>query len=264
MKNYKLLFIIVITVIILIGMAACRLQEKMMFYPDVLSEDYKFSFKNKFQELYFKVDEKTKLNGLLFKSDKTKGLIFYLHGNAGANNSWGGIADVYLENNYDFFILDYRGYGKSQGKISSEEQMHRDIQIVYDSLKSMYAEKDIVIIGYSIGSGFAAKLASVNSPKTLILKAPYYSMEDLAHQYARILPKFLIRYKIKTNEFLTKVKCPVIIFHGDQDEVIDYGFSEKLQKHFKNGDTLITLEGQSHNGINENLEYINELKKILM
>jgi len=238
-------------------------QEDMLFFPDTLPANHAFTFNNTFQEYFFKVDEKTNLHGLLFRTDSSKGLIFYLHGNSGCIDSWGTVADVYLNNNYDLFILDYRGYGKSQGSISSENQLHNDVQIVYDSLKKMYKEKDIVIIGSSIGTGLATKLASTNSPKRLILNAPYYSMIDLAHQYIKILPSFLIRYKLKTNEYITQVKCPVTIFHGDQDEVIYVGSSEKLKKLFKEGDQLFILEGQRHNGINENVKYQTELKKLL-
>lgn len=241
---------------------SCK-QEKMLFFPEALPSDHTFTFNNTFQEYFFKVDDKTNLNGLLFRTDSSKGLVFYLHGNSGSIDSWSSIADVYLKNKYDFFVLDYRGFGKSQGKISSEQQLHNDIQLVYDSLKTMYEEKNIVIIGYSIGTGLATKLASTNNPKLLILKAPYYSMVDLAQQYIKILPSFLIRYKLRTDEYITKVKCPVVIFHGNQDEVIYEGSSEKLKMLLKQEDQLIILEGQKHNGINENVTYQEELKKLL-
>jgi alpha-beta hydrolase superfamily lysophospholipase len=241
---------------------ACK-QEKMLFYPEKLPIDHKFTFNSDFEEYYFPVDNKTTLNGLLFHADSSKGLVFYLHGNAGSIDSWGEIAGVYLNNNYDFFILDYRGYGKSQGKISSENQLYKDIQIVYDSLKTKYSENNIVVIGYSIGTGLAAHLASSNSPKMLILKAPYYNLPDLAHQYIKIIPTFLIRYKLRTNEFITKTKCPVIIFHGDQDEIIYVGSSYKLKELFKPEDRLIILKGQRHNGINDNPIYLERLREIL-
>lgn len=256
----------IILTILLMGLisfiSSCK-QEKMLFFPDILPENYKFNFNEPFQEYFIKVDKNTSLNGLLFKTDSSKGLIFYLHGNGGSIDSWGGIASVYLKNNYDFFILDYRGYGKSQGKISSEKQLYKDIQTVYDSLITNYDEKNIVIIGYSIGTGPATQLASTNNPKMLILKAPYLNMTDLAHQYIKILPSFLIRYKFRINEYITKVKSPVILFHGNQDEVIYFGSSLKLKELLKPGDQLIILDGQKHNGINENEIYKAELKKIL-
>jgi uncharacterized protein len=258
----KLISILLIFPGIVIVLSSCH-QENLLYYPDKLPKDYKFIFKNNFQEYYIKVDEKTSLNGLLFKADTCKGVIFYLHGNAGAIDSWGRIADVYIKNNYDLFIIDYRGYGKSQGKISSEKQFYQDIQIVYDSLKSKYQENNIIIIGYSIGTGLAAKLASTNNPKMLILKAPFYNMSYLAHQHIKMFPSFLIKYKFQTNEYITKVKCPIIIFHGDQDEVINISSSYKLKELFKGGDQLVILDKQKHNGINENDIYLKYLKQLL-
>lgn len=259
----KILTTKLLVTILLLVVSSCRFQEKMLFYPDKLSNEYQFTFQEKFQEYFFNVDNKNSIHGVLFKADSSKGVVFYLHGNGGAIDSWGNIANVYLKNNYDFFILDYRGYGKSEGRIKNERQINTDLQIVYDSIKTIYKEKNIAIIGYSIGTGFAAKLAADNHPKTLVLKAPYFSMVDLAHKYMKVFPTFLMRYKIKTNENIVKVKCPIVLFHGDKDEVIYFESSEKLMKLLKNGDRLVTLKGQSHNGINENSLYQDELKKIL-
>ena len=241
---------------------ACT-QERMLFFPSKLPKDYTYGFGQKFEELFILVDKQTKLNGLLFRAEASKGLVFYLHGNAGALDSWGDIAPLYLKNHYDFFILDYRAYGKSDGRISSEKQLYRDIQIVYDSMKNRYLEKNTVIIGYSIGTGLAAHLASQNKPKLLILKAPYFNLPDLAHQYFKFLPSFLIRYKFYTNQFITQLKCPLVIFHGDRDEVIYTGSSLKLQALFKKEDRLVILKGQTHNGINENPIYMDELERLL-
>ena len=247
---------------ILILFISCS-QETMLFYPEKLPSDFKFIFKSEFKEYFIKVDKKTELNGILFKAEKSKGLIFYLHGNAGSINSWGFVADFYLHRNYDLFMIDYRGYGKSQGKISNEKQIYRDMQIVYDTMKHLYDEDKIVILGYSIGTGIATQLASVNNPRLLILNAPYFNMIDLAHHYVRILPSFFIRYKFKTNEFLQRVKAQVIIFHGDVDEIIYTGSSIKLSKLFKATDKLYILKGQKHNGIDENPTYRLILKDYL-
>src|ERR1051325_4468866 len=82
-------------------------QEKLIFFPDKLDKSYQFSFSQPFAEINIKTSDGNLLNGLLFKSDSTKGLIFYLHGNAGALNSWGEVAKRYTDLHYDAFILDY-------------------------------------------------------------------------------------------------------------------------------------------------------------
>ena len=238
-------------------------QEKIIFFPDKLHKTYQFQFGNNAKELNFKTKDEKLINGILFQVEKPKGLIFYLHGNAGSLESWGNVAKLYNELNYDVFILDYRGFGKSEGKIYSQEQLFQDNQIIYNQLKTKYNEKNIIVLGYSIGTGLAAKLASQNNPKLLILQAPYYNLTDMMKQKFSFIPTFILKYKFATNDYLKSCKMPVIIFHGDQDQVIYYGSSKKLEKEFKNGDKLISLTGQGHNGMTDNFEYQIAMAKIL-
>ncbi|MBO9201282.1 MULTISPECIES: alpha/beta hydrolase [Niastella] len=239
------------------------MQEKLIFYPQVLDRNYRFGFDQPFEEMTMTTNDNSRLHGLLFKADSSKGLIFYLHGNGGALDSWGEVARTYTDLNYDVFLLDYRGYGKSEGVIYSQKQFFDDVQTAYDSLKNRYAEDRIVVLGYSIGTGAATKLASANNPKLLILQAPYYSLTDMMRHTYPIIPTFILKYKFETSKYLKACKMPVVIFHGDVDEVIYYGSSLKLRTMFKKQDTLITLEGQAHNGITDNVVYRRELQRIL-
>lgn len=237
-------------------------QEKLIFFPDRLDKNYKFAFNQPFEEIDIKSNDGL-LNALLFKTDSAKGLVFYLHGNGGALNSWGNVAKTYTDLRYDVFMLDYPGYGKSEGAIKSQTQLFGDVQAAYNEMKKRYAEEKIVVLGYSIGTGLAAKLASVNHPRLLVLQAPYYSLADMmSHTYPTI-PTFLLKYKLETNEYLNDCKMPVVIFHGNRDEVIYYGSSLKLKQQMKANDTLITLEGQGHNDITGNPQYIAAIKAIL-
>jgi pimeloyl-ACP methyl ester carboxylesterase len=263
----KKLVLKILKILIIIYTALCGLlyfiQEKLIFFPEKLEKEYKFEFNQNFEELNFRTEDNVLLNGILFRANNTKGLIFYLHGNAGSLKSWGEIAKTYTDLNYDLFMLDYRGYGKSEGTISSQKQLFKDIQIVYDSLKTKNDENKIIVLGYSIGTGPATKLASSNHPKLLILQAPYYSLIDLMKHNYRIIPTFILKYKLETNKYLKACKMPVVIFHGVKDEVIYYRSSVKLKKLMKANDALITLPGQGHNGITNNPNYITEIKKIL-
>jgi pimeloyl-ACP methyl ester carboxylesterase len=134
---------------------------------------------------------------------------------------------------------------------------------VYASLKSKYDENEIIVLGYSIGTGPAVKLASSNNPKLLILQAPYYSLTDMMKHSYPIIPSFILKYKFETHKYIKKCKMPIIIFHGDRDEVIYYKSSVKLKELLKANDTLIILPEQGHNGMSSNPEYITQIKKIL-
>ena len=130
-------------------------------------------------------------------------------------------------------------------------------------MKKRYSESKIVVLGYSIGTGPAVKIASTNHPRILILQAPYSSLVDIMRHTYPIIPTFLLKYRFETNEYIGGCKMPVVIFHGDHDEAIYYNSSNKLKKLFKNADTLITLKGQSHNGITDNPQYVDALTEIL-
>lgn len=238
-------------------------QENLLFHPSKLAQNYQFDFAQPFEELNIESTDGKRINGLLFKAKDSKGLIFYLHGNARNLSIWGSIAQTYTNQNYDLFILDYRGFGKSEGEIISQNQLFDDNQCAYNEMKKRYNESNIIVLGYSIGSGLAARLASTNNPRQLILQAPYYNMTYMMKQRFAYTPTFLLKYPLTTNEYLQQCKMPVVMFHGDQDEVIPYQSSILLKKEFKPQDTLITLIGQRHSGITDNPDYKSALPKIL-
>ncbi|WP_299990720.1 alpha/beta fold hydrolase [uncultured Pontibacter sp.] len=238
-------------------------QENLIFFPEKLPADYRFGFRQEFEELTIPASDGTKLHGVLFKVPDSKGLVFYLHGNAGSVDSWGWVYETYTDLHYDVFVLDYRGYGKSEGSISSESQFYADVQAAYDVLKNRYSEEQIVVIGYSIGTAAAAKLAAENKPRLLILQAPYYSLGDLMQSLYPFVPAFLLKYKFDTYRFVQQVRAPIALFHGMIDEIIYPGSSEKLKAHLKPTDRLVLLKGQGHNGMNENPAYKREVERIL-
>jgi len=237
-------------------------QEEMIFAASKLAKEYKFEFDQDFEELTITSYDATKLNGLLFKTPNPKGLIFYLHGNASALDSWGNIAEFYTSLRYDIFILDYRGYGKSEGKVENQEQFLKDVSFVYRNLAKRYDQNKISIIGYSIGSGAAAYLASTNNPRMLVLQAPYFNFLEFSSSRAPFLPDFLKKFTFETNEYIVKVKAPVYIFHGAEDHLISIDNSLRLQTLFKRTDRLFILQNQGHNGVNENPDFRDRIQEI--
>ncbi|WP_458924929.1 alpha/beta hydrolase [Flavitalea antarctica] len=260
-----------ITTILVIAALLCLIslllyfsQERLMFFPEKLPDNHEFSFNSSFEEITVTTADDKKLHAVLFKTDSTsKGVIFYLHGNAGSVESWGSLAAYYNNLGYDVMMPDYRGYGKSEGSIRSQKQFFDDVGLLYTQLMKRYTEDKIVVLGYSIGTGAAAYIASVNRPRLLILQAPYYTMQDLVKNIYPVVPSFLLKYKFETAEYIKRCTMPIVIFHGDSDEVIYHGSSLKLKTHLKPSDTLITLENQSHNGITEHPAYQQNMKRIL-
>lgn len=259
--------LIVLGVVAALYVALCCVlyfkQESLLFFPARLPADYHFRFPGNFEERWITAPDGTRLHGLLFRSPDSKGLVFYLHGNSGAVDSWGEAAAAYTRLQYDVFLLDYRGYGKSGGRISSQAQLLSDVQAAYRQLVTEYPENQIVILGYSVGTGPATWLAARQHPKLLILQAPYYSMRDLATRLYPFVPGFLVRYPLPTNELIGQVSAPIVLFHGDQDEVIYYESSLKLKALLKPTDKLVVLPGVGHNGMTDNPLYRRTLAELL-
>lgn len=232
-------------------------------FPGTKADSVIFHFDIPFEEKFINVNDSTTLHGILFKVKKPKGVIFYLHGSNNALDTWGKIAPIYTANGYDIFMLDYRGYGKSQGKVTDEHFLYQDIEMVYDKLKDIYPENRIIVLGQSMGTALASYTAANNHPALLILQAPYYNLKDWTNNIAPELDTSNIPYSFDNASFVKKVKCPVIIFHGNKDTAVYYGSSVKLSKLLKTSDRFITLQDEVHNDFSKNKAYLSAIASIL-
>ena len=178
-----------------------------------------------------------------------KGLFFISREILVVLKGWGKFARDFIGKGYDFFVIDYRGFGKSTGK-RTENILYNDAQHVYKWLANRYSEDQIIIYGRSLGSGIATRIASWNRPRMLILDSPYYSFLKQVRRYGWWLPiKLLLRYQIRSDQFIRKVSCPVFFIHGTKDRLIPYSDSEKLRKQAKTSTYLFPIFEGGHNNL---------------
>lgn len=253
-----LLLLFLITVFVVAYFA----QERLIFHPDKLAENFEFSFEGDFEELYLEVEDGVQLHALHFRAKNSKGLVFYVHGNAGSLEDWGVLSELYLRLGYDLLMFDYRGFGKSNGKISSQEQFFADVQAMYNYAKTLEEESRILVEGFSIGTAAASKIASENNPQQLILKAPYYSLMHLIKSKHFYLPAFILKYKFETVNLLQKVTVPTTIFHGTIDELIPHSNSELLYKTIPTIN-LVLIPNCLHNDIPFSEVYQKKMEELL-
>lgn len=218
-------------------------QERIIFNPTVLEDSFQF-WEGK--EVYVPVEDDVNLHAIWLQQPDAHGVVLYWHGNRGSNRRCLRQAENLAGLGYDVFMPDYRGYGKSDGKISSEEQLFTDAQQVYDWLKQHYSEDQIVVLGYSLGSGVATYLATTNQPQHLCLVAPYRSMVEMKNLILPIVPSFLVKYPLRNDQRLADVKVPVTLFHGTRDELIPFEHSIFLQKLLPLSAQLVSLDGDGH------------------
>lgn len=218
------------------------LQDEIIFDPHELSDSYRFDMG---EEVEIEVEDGISLNTLHVKHQNSDGVLLYFHGNRGDNRRCLHQLSRFANSSKDWIMMDYRGYGKSDGEIESERQLLSDAEAVYNYALQQYDESEITLVGYSLGTGIASHLAATFTPKELVLVAPYVSFYDLKNRYIPIIPNFLVKFPLNNRRNIMKSTCPVTIFHGTSDEVIPFDSAEILAN-VRDDVSLITLEDTGH------------------
>lgn len=262
----KKMIITILSVLVVLYLSVFALmyfkQEWFIFLPDKLPQDFKFNYPNA-SEVFLPIENNQHIHGLYFSSLKqTKGVILYFHGNAGALDKWGIVTKDFLPLGYDVLIMDYRTYGKSQGKLS-EQNLFNDAQLAYNYLRKNFADEHIVIYGRSIGTGIATQLASKNICRSLLLETPYFNLYDVVKNHFKWIPKKnLLRYNFSNNKHIKKVNSPIYIFHGTADKVVPLKSGIKLKPLIPENNFII-IENANHHNISQYKAYHQKLKNIL-
>ena len=260
---FKKVIVWIVGLLILSFFAVNMFQEKIIFLSEKLDKGYQFKFEQPFEEINLKTSDSETINGLYFTVNKSKGAILFFHGNKGNLTRWGKIVQYFKQFQYNVFVIDYRGYGKSTGKFN-EEKMYEDALLSYNFLARMFPENQIVVYGRSLGTTFATKVASENNPKQLILESPFYSLSHAVKHQFKFGLKSILKYQFPTFSFIEKVQSPVLIFHGLEDKVTSPNDSRDLLKlinHPKRKSVLID-EGTHHN-LKDFERYKTELQLVL-
>ncbi len=162
-------------------------------------------------------------------SDTARAPVFlFFDGNGGRPEIQDGRWRRIVEGGAGFLALYYRGYSGSTGK-PSEQGLYRDARAGYAWLIAHdYAPSDIVIHGFSLGSGVAARLASERPARALVLEAPFTGIDDVAGAQYGPLARLAIRDRFASRAVIGAVRMPILIAHGDADTVIPYAQGQRL------------------------------------
>jgi pimeloyl-ACP methyl ester carboxylesterase len=234
------------------GIAIYYLQDTILFHPEKMAKEHSYNFSIPHKEINIAYNDSCNINIIQFTTEAAaKGVVLYFHGNR-KNIAWyAKYAPNFTKNGYEVWMIDYPGYGKSTGKLT-EQLLYAYAEQLYTFAKSRFAKDSIILYGKSMGSGIAAYIASRKNCKELILETPYYSITSLSAHYFPIYPVGrMIHYKIPSFQYLQRVIVPVTIFHGTSDGIIPYSNAKRLQPFLKPADEFVTIEGGSHNDLND-------------
>lgn len=236
-----------------IGIAGYYLQDYLLLHPVKLAPDAKYTFPGPFTEINWRVDETNSFHVVQFSvSDSlAKGVVLYFHGNRENVQRYARFAPQFTQKGFEVWMADYPGFGKAAGK-ATEALMYEEAIQLYQLARKKYSPEQIIVYGKSIGTGVAAYLASERDCRHLILETPYYSIASLIRPIFGIYPlNNLLHFQFPTFQYIPKITAPITVLHGTNDGVIRYGNAKKLAPLLKPGDRFITIEGGSHNNLND-------------
>ena len=241
-----------------VAMAAVYLrQEQLLFYPSKLTASYPLNHAKDVTEVVIEVDGAV-LSALHLRSPNSQRVALFFHGNAGNLAHWFDDVSVYREAGVDLLMVDYRGFGKSTGEIDGQEQLVADAAAAWRYLSGVSPNKELVLMGQSMGSGVAAQVAAqiesgtLPQPKSLqlVLISPFESLQQLVWEKAPWVLPAVLRYPLRTDQAVNLVKSPVYILHGAGDTLIPVSHAERLAAR-RPGTKLVKIDGAGHNDLHQ-------------
>ena len=174
----------------------------------------------------------------------------WFHGNAGnIGHRLENLKLLHSKLAVNIFIFDYRGYGRSQGR-PSEQGTYLDAEAALACLRSRgngSAER-IVYLGRSLGAAVAVELATRHAPYGLILESPFPSIPYMARETLPFLPVWpFLRTRYDSLAKVGKLKTPLLVLHGDKDDVVPIKGAKKLFDEAREPKEFYTIHGAGHN-----------------
>jgi pimeloyl-ACP methyl ester carboxylesterase len=178
----------------------------------------------------------------------TETVLLWFHGNAGNITYRYDMIRGMMELPIEVFIIDYRGYGRSEGK-PTERGLYLDARAAWEYLTStrgIPAER-IIIFGKSLGGAPAIDLATQVEPAGLIVQSSFTSASDVAAAVLPFFPMVFLHTKMDSINKIASVHCPKLFIHSPADEVIPYKLGRRLYEAAPEPKEFYEVKGASHN-----------------
>jgi len=145
-------------------------------------------------------------------------------------------------------VVDYPGYGASGGR-TTETGLYEAADSAYAWLASHGGEgaRRLFVYGRSLGTAVATYVAATHPVAGLILESPFTSAREMVHRHYTLFPSFVLRLRLDNLGTITRVHCPVLVFHGTADRLVPPDMGRRVAQAAPHGAELVLIEGARHN-----------------
>jgi len=245
----KFIFVVIASYGLLIAVVYF-MQSRMLYLPGVPGRTLTMTpidVGMDYQDVFIATADGVTVHGW-FVAGRSSQVLLFFHGNAGNISHRLDSIRQFFDLGLSVLIIDYRGYGQSGGK-ATENGIYRDADAAWRYLTDErgISASDIIVFGRSLGASVASRLAAQHQPRALIVESSFTSVPDIAAELYPWLPaRLLSRFSHATRNYVRNVRCPVLVVHSRDDEIIPYHHGEQIYATANEPRTLLTLRG-SHN-----------------
>lgn len=225
-------------------------QNKLLYMPSRQMDSTPKEWGLAYEDVFLNADDGVQFHGWYIPCDDAEKVMLFFHGNAGNISHRHASIDIFHRLGVNVLAIDYRGYGKSQGK-PSEQGTYRDSRAAWDYLvgERGISPENIIVHGRSLGGAIAAWLARDCNPGALIIESAFSSVPDMAVDLYPFIPsRKLVRFQYDTREYVKSVRCPVLIVHSPNDDIVPYNHGRILYETAKEPKSFHQIEGDHNYG----------------
>jgi pimeloyl-ACP methyl ester carboxylesterase len=232
----------------ILGALAVILEDRLIYFPSRALEAAPSDFGIAAEELSPVASDGTRLHGWHLRGTGERALLFF-HGNAGnISHRLERAGHIVAAHGLDIFLVDYRGYGRSEGR-PSEEGLYADGLAVYDLARDRgFPPERIVLLGESLGASVAVEVASRRPSGALILEMPFRSIPAMARHHYPIVPRGLISTRFDNEAKVPSLSVPTLFVAADRDAVVPPDHVRTLFEKHPGPKQLFVLRDAGHDG----------------
>jgi fermentation-respiration switch protein FrsA (DUF1100 family) len=244
----RLLVLVALLALVGISILPLALIDRLIFQPSPGVDLTPEALGIEAESVFLESEDGVRIHAFYLPSPGATRSLLFLHGNAGnASHRLPNAADLAALGT-DVLLLEYRGYGLSEGR-ADEKGVYADARAGLEHLRTSRAcpPGRIVVFGRSLGGAVAVDLAANRPLAGVILESTFTSIADVARAAVGIPFGRLIGRRFPAEEKITRVRCPILFFHGDRDRIIPFELGRRLFEAAPEPKAFETISGAGHN-----------------
>jgi fermentation-respiration switch protein FrsA (DUF1100 family) len=223
--------------------------DQFLYFPETRHDSKPEDFKLPYEDVSLTTDDGVKLHAWWTGDPSIQTTVLFFHGNAGNISHRLDRIQSLKEPGIRFFLIDYRGYGKSTGK-PSEEGLYKDATAAYEYLREhRVPPENIYIFGESLGGAVAGELATRVPSAGVILESTFTSLREMASKHYPFIPAAFVPDQFNTLDRIRNLKAKLLVIHGTKDEIVPLEMGQRLYDRAIEPKSFIEVPGAGHNDL---------------